>query len=207
MSSFKTAPAPSDGAIGGEIGQLESDPMFSQIEKALLLLSPIFAPIVGWFTAWVGTHFPGVDVSKSKATDLFIAGVALVVLLVLKYVHSKDSRLGVSSGLAAAGHFVQGEVAQLPDGLVYEKDLENLLQSHKDQISKQLALYEQDVEGKLPKNVAEALANVLQRVNLGDLLSGKVDTSALVAHVQAPPGTEVSMGSGAVGGAAGQTAS
>lgn len=211
MSSFKSQAAPADGGIA----EIESEPLFSDVEKVLLLFAPIYTPVIGWLVAWVGTHFPGVSVSESKATDLFLAGVGIVVVLLLKFLHSKDQRLGQQLGglAASAGHLVQGEVGKLPDGLVYEEDLEKLLQSHKDEITKQLAVYEQDVERKLPPNVAQALANVLAHVNLGDLLSGKVDAAKLVAHaqtqaeVQAPPGTHVTTGGGGVGGAAGQTAS
>lgn len=197
MSSFKSQAAPADGGIA----EIEAEPLFSDVEKALLLFAPLYTPVIGWLVAWVGTHFPGVHVSPSKATDLFLAGVGIVVVLLLKFLHSKDQRLlhtTPSAALGAAEHFVQGEVGKLPDGLVYEDELKNLLAEHRDVIAKQLAGFEQDVEGKLPPNVAQALANLLQNVNLGDLLGGKIAPAQLVAAAHAGV---------AVGGAAGQTAS
>lgn len=76
-----------------EVGDTSDPSVFSIKELLALLLTPVLAPVVGYVCAWVGTHFPGIHVDPGQTTDLIIAGIAFVLGLAIKALHSKDVRV------------------------------------------------------------------------------------------------------------------
>src|SRR5205085_8319438 len=45
------------------------------LNRAVVVLTPVFAALAGWLTEWVAQHFPGTpNLDKAQLTALFIAG-------------------------------------------------------------------------------------------------------------------------------------
>lgn len=160
------------------------DPTLSQVEKVVVGLSPLFAIVVGWLSELVARYFPGVTLPKSQLIWAFVVGVSAVVLVVLKWLHSRDARIGAEMGRASAA--VLGEVSTVTGGAVTEADVRKLLDAHRQEMESLVTDVEMKVAEKLPPAAQQALANLLTNANLGDLLSGKVSAPPAAAPAAAP---------------------
>lgn len=158
MSSFKQAPEKlmPDQAVSDVENVIENPPTFSQVEKIVMLASPILAAFAGWVATIIARYFPGMHIDQSQLIYVFALGVAAVIFVVLKFLHSKDKRVGSFLGTANAA--VVGELKQLetsiPGSGLVEADVVKLLEDHK-------AQWEADVLSHLPAAVQESLRNLL----------------------------------------------
>lgn len=120
--------------------------------------SPAFAIAAGYLSTLVARYFPGINIPKSQLVIVFVAGVAAVVVVVLKFLHSKDKRLGAQLGKLAAE--ANSEIDKLPDGALAESDVERLIESHLPQL-------EAALESKMPNVAAEVFRNLFQQLGTG----------------------------------------
>ena len=56
--------------------------------RIVALLTPlVFAPAAGAVSAWLATHFPGVDVSQSDIQAIFIGGALIALAPAVQWLH------------------------------------------------------------------------------------------------------------------------
>jgi hypothetical protein len=57
------------------------------INRKVLLLTPIVAPVAGFVAAWLAKHVPGVEISEKDLNEIFLAGIAVVLAGSAQWIH------------------------------------------------------------------------------------------------------------------------
>ncbi len=55
--------------------------------RVVALLVPLAAPIAGWLTTWIATHFPGLDIPQNALEEIFIAGALFALAPAAQWLH------------------------------------------------------------------------------------------------------------------------
>lgn len=105
------------------------------IERAVALLTPIFAALSAALTAWLGAHFPGLPkLNPADTTALLITGATAGAAAALKWLHGRQKFVSQAATVEA---FVKSEVAKAlasqPAGPALE-DIDALIKANQDQI-------------------------------------------------------------------------
>lgn len=144
MSSFKDR----------KVKSLSSDPTFSDVEKRVMVFSPLFAIAAGYVATLVARYFPGITIPRDQLIWAFIGGVSAVVVVVLKFLHSKDKRMQTVLGR------LDNELGSLASVVGERVDPEQVFKSlfaeHKAEL---LAM----IEKAVPEQVAAALRTIFSQ--------------------------------------------
>jgi hypothetical protein len=169
-------------------------PTFSKAEKIAAAFSPLIAIIVGYVATLVARFFPGMNINKSELGFVFLLGFAAVIFLVWRLYEAKHKQIlhAIGVGLGVPLQFAEhilGEVG----GPVAEKAVvdyvENALKDHTAEIDTLLADFTKQLPGLVGPVAAKVIQNLLADVNLGDLLSGKVNLGDVLKNAEAAPAT------------------
>ena len=55
--------------------------------RVVALLTPLAAPLAGWLTTWIATHFPGLDIPQNALEEIFIAGSLFALAPSAQWLH------------------------------------------------------------------------------------------------------------------------
>lgn len=80
------------------------DPENPYLGRIVVLLTPLFVGIAGLITAWVGKHFPGVEIDGTELSALFVAGALAAGGAVIKWL---DNRGKYEQGIQLVGAAAQ----------------------------------------------------------------------------------------------------
>lgn len=133
------------------------------IERAVALLTPLFAALAGALTAWLGKHFPGLPVLNPAEVTALMAGGALTAgAAALKWLHGRahyTELVAVADKAKADLVNLQAQIAANPVAGPALVDVETLLKAHESQI---LSAVDQHLPAAVQKSLALLLGTTGQ---------------------------------------------
>ena len=151
------------------------------IERAVALVTPLFAALAAWLTGLVGAHFPGVSIPPDQIVALEVAGFTGATAAALKWLHGRAHYTELADDAARARAELAKARAQLassPTAGPALADIDALLKAHEGQV-------EAAIDEHVPKAVGQALAALFASLGAG---SPKTATVTLASEPAPAPG-------------------
>jgi formate-dependent nitrite reductase membrane component NrfD len=151
------------------------------IERAVTLLTPVFAAVAAWLTGLIASKFPGLPhLDAAQVTALEIAGFVGAASAAIKWLHDRQKFVRTADSVED----IVAEVVRRLQVTLGPVDLEKLLDSHAEQIVEQV--------GQLvhaPPSVEDVVEQIAGRLSQAQQMG---QTSASTATAPAPSQSQIS---------------